>query len=111
MFLAQRGRMPLWTRGSATDGADARPRRRSVMLVMHVIFMDILTSRSSWLCGNGGPEMSAFDPCLIVKGCDGVAANILNCRISRGRHLGRRQRPGIRNGIRLRDDQGGCQGP
>jgi len=55
--------------------------------------------------------MSAFDPCLIVKGCDGVAANILNCRISRGRHLGRRQRPGIRNGIRLRDDQGGCQGP
>jgi integrase/recombinase XerD len=34
------------------------------MLVMHVIFMDILTSRGGWLCGDGGPEMSAFDPCL-----------------------------------------------
>ena len=34
------------------------------MLVMHVIFMDILTSRGGWLCGDGGPEMSALDPCL-----------------------------------------------
>jgi len=32
---------------------------------MHVIFMDILTSRGGWLCGDGGSEMSAFDPCLI----------------------------------------------
>ena len=31
---------------------------------MHVIFMDILTSRGGWLCGDGGPEMSALDPCL-----------------------------------------------
>jgi len=29
-----------------------------------VIFMDILTSRGGWLCGDGGPEMSALDPCL-----------------------------------------------
>jgi len=32
---------------------------------MHVIFMDILTSRGGWLCGDGGSEMSALDPCLI----------------------------------------------
>ena len=32
---------------------------------MHVIFMDILTSRGGWLCGDGGPEMSVLDPCLI----------------------------------------------
>jgi len=31
---------------------------------MHVIFMDILTSRGGWLHGDGGAEMSVLDPCL-----------------------------------------------
>jgi integrase/recombinase XerD len=32
---------------------------------MHVIFMDILTSRGGWSCGDGGLQMSAFDPRIV----------------------------------------------